>query len=223
MSTTDPVDPSDTSAAPAAGLVVLAGREPLAGTLLHGEPLVTHARRALAAAGIRSVEQSASWASLQELGLPVVLHDPLCPLTPAAFLNAAVEAAADPDTAHVVVGCRPVTDTIKTLTGDLVGETVDRETLLSLTSPVVLSAAAVRALDEWPQLADMAALVGSLRARLPVTFLESPALGRRVEDPSAVLLLEAFEELHPTSPRPPRRGWWRRRGRNTTRRDRRTR
>ncbi len=101
-----------------------------------------------------------------------------------------------------MVGCRPVTDTIKTVAADRVGETVDRESLVAVTSPVVLSAEAVAALDGWPDLADFAALVTSLRSRFPVELLEAPSLGRRVEDESAVVLLEAFEELHPAQPQP---------------------
>ena len=166
---------------------------PLAGLVLHGEPLASHARRRLVDARVEVLVTHTPWPAVVARQLPLVLHDPLCPLTPAEFLAGAVAAA----TGTVVVGSRPVTDTVKTICGGRVGGTVDRDTLVAVLSPVVLPAALVADLDEWPPVEDLAVLVDDLRSRHPVTFLEAPSLGRRVEDESAVLLLEAFEEIHP--------------------------
>jgi 2-C-methyl-D-erythritol 4-phosphate cytidylyltransferase len=92
----------------------------------------------------------------------------------------------------VVVGVQPVTDTIKSVHAGVVGETVDREGLWTVTSPVVLPPDVVAELDDWPDADDFTQLVGWLRERFEVRFLEAPALGRRVEDESAVALLEAL-------------------------------
>ena len=194
MSTTDGDDVATpgNEAARAVGLVPTFGRGDLPLARLHGESLVSLATSALTRAGVASREAEVTSAAVRESGLPVVLHDPLCPLTPASFIRDAIAAAAD---GAVVVGVRPVTDTIKTVTGALVGETVDRDSLWTVTSPVVLPAALVSALTNEPDLTDFAALVTSLRERCEVVFVEAPSLGRRIEDGSALLLLEAFAEV----------------------------
>jgi 2-C-methyl-D-erythritol 4-phosphate cytidylyltransferase len=73
----------------------------------------------------------------------------------------------------------------------MVGETVDRSALVAVASPVVLPVAVVSALDDWPDLDDVPALVDRLRGAYPVSFLEAPAQARRVADESDVRLLEA--------------------------------
>lgn len=176
----------------ALGEVPTAGRGGLPFALLHGEALVTIASWALGDAGVDLLDFTATWPQVREVGQPLVLHDPLCPLTPVGFLREAVRRCRVEDA--VVVGVRPVTDTIKTVAGDVVGETVDRDSLHTVCSPVVLPASVVAALEDWPDLDDFAALVTTLRERFPVMFLEAPALGRRVEDESAVALLTAFAE-----------------------------
>lgn len=176
--------------APTLGIVATTGRGSLPFALLHGESLVATASWALGEAGVDLLDFNVTWAQVQEVGAVVVLHDSLCPLTPVPFLRAAIEASAD--RGAVVIGVRPVTDTIKTVTGGVVGETVDRDSLWTVTSPIVLPAVVVAALPEWPELDDFAALATWLRGRFPVSFLQAPALGRRVEDESAVRLLEAF-------------------------------
>jgi len=150
------------------------------------------ATSALTRAGVALLQSDATWADVRDSGLTVVLHDPLCPLTPAAFISDAIDAAGD---GAVAVGVRPVTDTVKTVTGALVGETVDRDSLWTVTSPVVLPAAVASALADEPDLTDFAALVTSLREEFEVVFVEGPSLGRRIEDGSALLLLEAFAEV----------------------------
>lgn len=167
----------------------------LAGVLLHGEPLTAHASRALVAARVGPVAEGASWSSVVTRGLPLVVHDAACPLTPAWFISAQVDEAAVLD--RVRVGVRPVTDTIKTVAAGRVGATVDRESLVEVAAPVVLPASLVASLDGWPDLADIPALVSRLRDQALVDLVEAPVLARRVEDASAVRVLEAFAELHP--------------------------
>lgn len=174
------------------GVVPVEGRGSMPFTLVHGDSLVAVASWALGEAGVDLLDFTETWASVQDMQRPVVLHDPLCPMTPVAFLRSAAAQAAE--SGCVVVGVRPVTDTIKSVRADVVGETVDRESLWTVASPVVLPAAVVAALPDWPELGDFASLVSSLRPRFEMSFLEAPALARRVEDESAVRLLEAFEE-----------------------------
>jgi 2-C-methyl-D-erythritol 4-phosphate cytidylyltransferase len=183
----------------AVGVVPTDGRGSLPFALLHNEALVAVASWALGEAGVELLDFTAPWSEVVARGLPLVVHDPLCPGTPVTFLAATVaEAAAS---GAVVVGVRPVTDTVKHLdggdgdggTGDggTVGETVDRSALVAVASPVVLPAAVVSALDDWPDLDDVPALVDRLRREYPVSFLEAPAQARRVADESDVRLLEA--------------------------------
>ena len=145
---------------PALGLVLDEGRGALPYALIHGEALVACAAWALGDAGVTPVDVGVPWSSLQTVDEAVVLHDALCPMTPAAFIADCVEQALAHDA--VVVAVRPVTDTVKRVEGGLVGETVDREGLLAPSSPVVLPPSVVRALDDFPG-HDLAAIVARLR------------------------------------------------------------
>ena len=125
-----------------------------------------------------------------------MVHDPLCPLTPAAFIEEAIEECEQ--TGAVVVGVRPVTDTVKeyaTSQGSSgvasVGATVDREGLVCVTSPVVLPATVVQALDSL-DLDDLARLVADLSQRFPVRHLPAPPLGRRIVDEPDLEILVAL-------------------------------
>jgi len=124
-----------------------------------------------------------------DAGVALVLHDVLCPLTPASFLSRAVDTAVGSE--RVVVGGRPVVDTIKTVVDGALGQTLDRALLYEVTSPVVLPASAVAALPDWPDTADVAALVNALRDLFEVGLLDAPAGARRVVDDSGLLVLEA--------------------------------
>jgi 2-C-methyl-D-erythritol 4-phosphate cytidylyltransferase len=177
---------------PAMGQIPTTGRGTLPFALLDGEPLVALASRALDEAGVVIVDFTVELAGVRDQGRALVLHDPLCPLTPAAFLREAVELAEDEGV--VVVAVHPVTDTIKTAPHGVVGDTVDREGLWLLSSPVVLPASVVAELDRWPDTDDLPALVAGLRERREVRFLEAPVLARRVEDESAVAVLAALAE-----------------------------
>ena len=174
---------------PALGAVIEEGRGSLPFALIHGEALVTCAVWALGDAGVTPVDLGTEWAGLVDAGEPFVLHDSLCPMTPADFIASCV--ARCEETSAVIVGVRPVTDTVKELADGFVGETVDRDGLLAVCSPVVLPPAVVAALDGLPSL-DFATLVTSLAARFPVEYVEAPAAARRVASEDDVALLAAL-------------------------------
>lgn len=191
----------------ALGVVCEAGRGTLPFALLHGEALVACASWALGEAGVQQVDTGTTWAALAESGEPLVLHDPLCPATPADHLAACLRRC-DAEQA-VVVAVRPVTDTVKTVEPlepagggvEAVGETVDRERLLEVASPVVLPPAVVAALaadgldgalPADPGEVDLPAVVPLLAGRFPVVTQTAPATARRVAGPEDLQVLEAL-------------------------------
>lgn len=157
--------------------------------LVHGESLIAAASWAVGEAGIQLYDATVTLAGIRASGRMLVLHDPLCPLTPPEFLAEAVRRCAETD--QVVVGYRPVTDTVKPLLGDVLGRTVDRSALLAVATPVVIPA---RVLAEVPDAdaGDFAALVERLAAYGPICWIEAPALARRVLDPAELGVLEAL-------------------------------
>lgn len=173
----------------ALGTVVEAGRGSLPFALIHGEALVACASWALGGAGVTPIDETVPWAGLVESGEPFVLHDPLCPMTPPDFIAGCVARAIE--RGCVVVGVRPVTDTVKRVTDGVVGDTVDRAGLVSVASPVVLPAAVVAALAHLPS-DDFVELVAALRARFPVELVEAPPAARRVGSAVDVRVLEAL-------------------------------
>src|SRR6478735_9469824 len=106
----------------ALGTVVDEDRGHLPYTLIHGEALVAAAAWALGEAGVTPVDTGIPWPGVAGAGEPYVLHDSLCPMTPPAFIAACVDRALE----HVcvVVGVRPVTDTVKVVEDGIVGATV---------------------------------------------------------------------------------------------------
>jgi 2-C-methyl-D-erythritol 4-phosphate cytidylyltransferase len=174
----------------AVGHVPTTGRGSLPFLLMHDEALVVLASMSLERAGVRLLDFTDTWADVQRYDAPLVLHDPLCPLAPVDHLASCVELAVDDGV--VVVGTRPVTDTMKTVSDDVVGRTVDRESLVGVTTPVVLPPSVVGDLDDWPDVDDFAALVERLRGRFEIRFVEAPALARRVQDESDLALLAAL-------------------------------
>ncbi len=180
---------SDDDLAPALGAVVEEQRGHLPFALIHGEALVACAAWALGDSGVMPVDLGTEWAGLVDADEPFVLHDALCPMTPASFIAECVAAAVEGDT--VVVGVRPVTDTVKRVEDGFVGGTVDRAGLVSVASPVVLPASVVAALDALPSL-DFTELVTALRARFPVELREAPPEARRVATDEDIRLLEAL-------------------------------
>lgn len=184
---------ADTDSAPALGQVVDEERGSLPYALVHGEPLVRAASWALDEAGVTPVDVGTPWDSVRQSGEAFVLHDALCPLTPPTFLVECIARAQADDV--VVVGVRPVTDTVKESDEGVVRGTVDRDRLAAVASPVVLPPSVVEQLTAWPSL-DLTALVTRLREEHEVVLLEAPPEGRRVASEDDVRLLESL-----TSPR----------------------
>lgn len=180
-------------APPALGMVLDDGRGSLPYSLVHGEPMVRCAVLALEQADVEPLDPDTTWPVVLELLDQVealVLHDSLCPMTPPAFVVRCTLAAVTAGT--VVVGYRPVTDTIKHVEHGRIGATVDRDGLRALASPVVLPSDVVRALPRSPG-HDLAGLVATLAERgIPIEWIEAPAEGRRVSSQDDVRLLEAL-------------------------------
>jgi len=174
---------------PALGTVVVDDRGTLPFALIHGEALVACAAWALGEAGVTPIDDTVPWAGVAEAGEPFVLHDPLCPMTPPAFIADCVERALEHSC--VVVGVRPVTDTVKVVDDGVVGETLDRDGLVAVAAPVVLPPEVVASLDGLPT-TDFVALVAELRRRYPVELVEAPPEARRVGSDDDVRVLEAL-------------------------------
>jgi 2-C-methyl-D-erythritol 4-phosphate cytidylyltransferase len=134
------------------------------------------------------VDAGTPWSSLVAAGDPLVLHDPLCPLTPPEFVAECVAACED---GAVVVGVRPVTDTVKVVVNGYVGATLDRDALLQVASPVVLPPAVVAEFDELPT-SDLGALVAALAPHVAVVTRAAPPSARRVGGTDDLRLLEAL-------------------------------
>ena len=185
-----------------AGIVVEEGRGALPFHLIHGESLVAAAAWAAGEAGVDLLDQTVPWEAVVEREEPLLLHDPLCPMTPPEFLRRCAERAAVED--RVVVGVRPVTDTVKELHavagGEVVGATVDRDALVAVCSPVVLPAAVVADLlgdgGSLPT-TDFVGLVGALRRRYGaerVLLVEAPPEARRIASAADLPVLEALTD-----------------------------
>ena len=145
---------------------------------------------ALGESGVDLVDASVTWEGLVDSGEDVVLHDALCPMTPPAFIADCLEQARA--TGDVVVGVRPVTDTVKVVSDHRVGETLDRDDLVAVTSPLVVPAAVVARLDRRPD-TDLARAVADLAAAgHRVRLVPAPSRGRRVSSVEDVRLLDAL-------------------------------
>lgn len=188
--------------APAAGIVVEQGRGALPFHLIHGESLVAAAAWAAGEAGVDLLDQTIPGEAVAERGDALVLHDPLCPMTPPAFLASCADRAAVED--RVVVGVRPVTDTVKEVAagpgGDVLGATVDRDGLVMVCSPVVLPPAVVADLlgagGDLPS-TDFADLVAALRERYGddrIALVEAPPEARRVGSDDDIAVLQALTD-----------------------------
>jgi 2-C-methyl-D-erythritol 4-phosphate cytidylyltransferase len=176
---------------PALGSVVDEGRGSLPFALIHGEALVATAVWALGESGVTPVDVGTEWVGIQDAGEPFVLHDPLCPMTPPGFIAECLVRAVS--SGAVVVGVREVTDTVKVLEGETVGETVDRAGLTVVCSPVVLPAAVVAELETSPD-PDFVTLVTALAARFPVERVPAPPEARRIASEDDLALLAALTE-----------------------------
>ncbi|WP_408896803.1 2-C-methyl-D-erythritol 4-phosphate cytidylyltransferase [Nocardioides sp. R1-1] len=185
--------------APVAGMIVEEGRGALPFHLIHGESLVATAAWAVGEAGVDLLDQTVPWDVLVERGEPLLLHDPLCPMTPPEFLRRCAERADVED--RIVVGVRPVTDTVKELRADdVVGSSVDRDALVAVCSPVVLPASVVADLlgggGALPS-TDFVELVTALRGRYGgerVLLVEAPPEARRVASEADLAVLAALTD-----------------------------
>ncbi|WP_292646470.1 2-C-methyl-D-erythritol 4-phosphate cytidylyltransferase [Nocardioides sp.] len=177
----------------ALGTVAEDGRGSLPFALIQGEALVAAATWSLGESGVTPVDFTASWEGIVAAEEPLVLHDSLCPMTPPAFIVHCVSTALEREA--VVIGVRPVTDTVKKLAVEegmpVLGETVDRDAMVSVTSPIVLPPAVVAALDDWPT-GDFAEITAELASRFPVVSIEAPPIGRRVASEEDIRLLEGL-------------------------------
>lgn len=158
----------DPDATPALGTIVEEGRGTLPFELIHGEALVACAAWALGASGVSAVDLGTQWAGLVDSDEPFVLHDALCPMTPARFITDCLHRAVE--SGSVVVG-------------------VDEEG--AVLSPVVLPAPVVAALTELPSL-DFARLVELLEARFPLERVLAPVSAARVSSVADLARLEAL-------------------------------
>lgn len=205
----------------ATGIVPLEGRDELPFATLHKEPLFLHSVRTLLARDrgsgpvvtvdphqreraekelarhrldVRVAEGTTWWESLSpgKATGAIVLLDPLCPLVPQRFVDTMLaRLAGSPSTA--LAAFRPITDTIKTVADHQIMGTIDRDDFAIITSPVVIPAGIVGA--EAPPVRDFAELVGWLRGRARLDLVRAPSMARRVDDDSAVSLLECVDEL----------------------------
>jgi 2-C-methyl-D-erythritol 4-phosphate cytidylyltransferase len=176
----------------ALGRVLDEGRGSLPYSLVHGEALVAAATWGLTEAEVLPLDTRTSTEGVLDAELPLVLHDALCPMTPPEFIAACVRRAVEADV--VVAGVLPVTDTVKVLHDGLVGETLDRDALVRVVSPVVVPVSLVErvsALLADPG-RDLADLVEALRALATVELLEAPAEAMRVSTPEDLRVLEAL-------------------------------
>ncbi|GAB3855950.1 hypothetical protein GCM10028801_12360 [Nocardioides maradonensis] len=176
----------------ASGVILDADRGTLPFQLIHGESLVAAAAWSAGEAGIDLVDSTLPLSVVAEREEPLVLHDPLCPMTPPSFLAACVDRSIDADA--VVVGIRPVTDTVKRVADGVLGDTVDRDGLVAVCSPVVLPPDVLAELAAQPIPSDLVALLALLRARYPerVELLEAPAAARRVASAEDIRVLQAL-------------------------------
>lgn len=203
-------------------VLVLGDRGTLPFEALHGEPLYLHGLRALVGAfpvdatvtvdadhltrvqneiadvGIAAgVVTSRTWWEELDPADDLLVHDALCPLTTAQFLR---------DVAERVVerpGCsfmsfRPVTDTTKTVVDGQISGTIDRQGLAALMSPAVVPASVLAhavSAGRMPPLSDFAELATWLRGLGDLQLVRAPSMARRVDDASAVNLLECLDEV----------------------------
>ena len=145
---------------------------------------------ALGESGVDLVDATVEWERLVATGRDLVLHDSLCPMTPPSFIASCVERAQT--SGRPVVGVRPVTDTVKVVDRQLIGETLDRDSLLAVTSPLVLPAGVLAHLGARPA-ADLARAVADLvAAGHTVETLVAPPEGRRVSSAEDVRVLDAL-------------------------------
>jgi hypothetical protein len=187
----EPYDAETAATARPMGFVVDEDRGSLPYHLIHGEGLVAAAAWAMGEAGVDLVDVTVPWDVMADLGRALVLHDPLCPMTPPDFIAACVRVASARNA--VTVGVRPVTDTVKEVVDGRLGRTIDRDGLAAVCSPVVLPAQVVAGLPGLPT-SDFVALVAGLRSSYDVVLVDAPPAARRVASDEDVRVLEALTD-----------------------------
>ena len=192
------------------GLVVGPGAA-FAGLRLRGSTLASLAVESLSAAddldvvvvsdertGATAMRADQPWRARAGAGL--VLHDARCPLLPAAAIRECLRRGADGGPGTAVIGVRPVTDTLKEVVGGAVVDTVDRNTLAALASPVVVGQDLLDGLSSrFPlagDLADLPGLVHALTGIGIVVPVEVSSSAWRVSDREDLELLECLHGLH---------------------------
>ncbi|MBA2444705.1 MAG: 2-C-methyl-D-erythritol 4-phosphate cytidylyltransferase [Nocardioidaceae bacterium] len=131
----------------------------------------------------------------------VVVHDPLCPLVPAAFMSRLVHQLSQPSAgtrpASALVAVRPVVDTLKQVdAAGLVAGTLDRETVRAVLSPVVATGQRLADIPELTAaLTDPALLVRALQANGDVQLVLAPESARRANSRAALLSISNSEDL----------------------------
>jgi 2-C-methyl-D-erythritol 4-phosphate cytidylyltransferase len=127
----------------------------------------------------------------------LVVHDPRCPLVPAAFVRDVVAQALERPRV-VLAATRPMTDTVKSVVDGVVRVTVDRDRLVVLASPLALPVTVLELLARGPALAactDVEDLVSSVReAGVSVQWVPAPSLAWRVDDVASVSVLESVTD-----------------------------
>jgi len=162
------------------------------------ERVTREVRRAGLVADVRAGD--GWWLRLREAdtgSTGLLVHDALCPLTSADFIRGVrQDASAHPEAS--LLAYRPVTDTVKIVVDERIQGTIDREGLAALVSPALVAPGVLTtalASDDPPPVDDFAQLAGWLRQRGELELVRAPSLARRVEDASAVNLLECVDEL----------------------------
>jgi 2-C-methyl-D-erythritol 4-phosphate cytidylyltransferase len=127
----------------------------------------------------------------------LLVHDPRCPLVPAAFVRDVV--AQSLERPHeVLAATRPMTDTVKSVVDGVVRRTVDRDRLVVLASPLALPVSVLERLARGPGLdacTDVEDLVASVReAGVRVQWVPAPSLAWRVDDVASVSVLESVTD-----------------------------
>lgn len=121
----------------------------------------------------------------------VLVHDPCAPLLPAAAVDDLVaRVALAPEAVHAL--SRPVTDTVKIVRDGEIRETVPREGLRDLASPVVLPIALV---DDLEPCATLVELLDAVCRRAPLVTVNAPVLGKVVHDSASAIVLRALRDL----------------------------
>jgi hypothetical protein len=195
-------------------LVPVHGAHPLALASIHGETLLRRAVHAAESAGLdavvvagddvladvidligayQRVVRPADVSIIVDEADSLLIHDPLCPLTPSAFLASML---AYRESGVVAVAALAVTDTIKSADGWVVTSTVDRAGLARIASPLVATGESVGLIGQDPSLVfDIPTLVRRLGDLGRVELVAAPSTAARVGEPSELDLLESVDEI----------------------------